>query len=104
MPIPVHCPNKKCAKSMTVKDEFAGKIGKCPACGTPVKVPALAPAPAKASWTSPGEADSDTVEGEVSTPNPERPAPPPVPPGSIRAQCAACGKTMNVKVQFAGKV
>jgi hypothetical protein len=87
---------------MTVKDEFAGKTGKCPSCGTPVKVPALAPA--KQSWAPPGEVDQDTVEGDVSTPNPERPALPPAPPGSIRAQCTACGKTMNVKIQFAGKV
>jgi len=104
MPIRVQCPNKTCAKSMTVKDEFAGKTGKCPACGMPVKVPALAPAPAKASWAPPADVDQDTVEGEATTPNPERPAPQPVPPGSIRAQCAVCGKTMNVKVQFAGKV
>jgi hypothetical protein len=104
MPIRVQCPNKSCAKSMTVKDEFAGKTGKCPACGTPVKVPAVAPVPAKETLAPASQADQDTVEGEVSTPNPERPVSPPAPPGSIRAQCAACGKTMNVKPQFAGKV
>jgi hypothetical protein len=40
MPISVKCPNRTCGKTMNVKDQFAGKMGKCPACGTPVKVPA----------------------------------------------------------------
>jgi hypothetical protein len=102
MPINVQCPNKACAKSMTVKDEFAGKVGKCPACGKPVKVPALAVAPSQQGWDGgPAETDTDTVDAAVSTPNPERS---PAPPGSIQAHCRACGKTMNVKIQFAGKV
>jgi hypothetical protein len=34
-----------CAKSMTVRDEAAGRTGKCPACGTTLVVPRTAPEP-----------------------------------------------------------
>lgn len=40
MPIQVKCPNAECGKVMTVKDEFAGKRGKCPGCGKPFPIPA----------------------------------------------------------------
>ncbi len=36
MPITVNC---KCGKSMQVRDEWAGRMGKCPACKQPVQVP-----------------------------------------------------------------
>lgn len=43
----IKCPN--CHKLLTVKDDLAGKKGKCPNCGTLVRIPAipfeLAPAP-----------------------------------------------------------
>jgi hypothetical protein len=52
MPIKAKCPNPTCGKTLTAKDEFAGKRAKCPACGGPVPLPggptrASAPAPAK---------------------------------------------------------
>ncbi len=37
MPISVRCPG--CGKALTVKDEFAGKKGKCPSCGQIVLIP-----------------------------------------------------------------
>jgi len=40
MAIQVQCPNADCGKILTVRDEFAGKIGKCPGCGGAVKIPA----------------------------------------------------------------
>src|SRR5437763_8204622 len=46
--IRVKCPNSKCQQTLTVKDEFAGRTGKCPACGTTVQVPATKPQAAKA--------------------------------------------------------
>jgi hypothetical protein len=45
MSIPVVCPS--CQSSMKVKDEFAGKRAKCPQCGEPLTVPAIAATPAK---------------------------------------------------------
>jgi ribosomal protein S27E len=39
MPIKVKCPNADCGKVATVKDEFAGKRAKCPACGTIMTIP-----------------------------------------------------------------
>ena len=39
MSIKVKCPNPACNKSMTVKDSWAGKKGKCPACGSVINVP-----------------------------------------------------------------
>jgi hypothetical protein len=46
MPIRFICPNPDCRKPITVKDEYAGRTGKCPACQTAVKVPAgSGPAP-----------------------------------------------------------
>ena len=39
MPITFSC---SCGKEMTVKDEFAGRKGKCPACGKVMLVPSLA--------------------------------------------------------------
>src|SRR5437588_11760474 len=46
--IRVKCPNSKCQQTLTVKDEFAGRTGKCPACGTAVQVPAAKPQAAEA--------------------------------------------------------
>ena len=44
MPIRFACPNSKCGKTIVVKDEFAGRTGKCPGCANPVKIPAAMPA------------------------------------------------------------
>lgn len=38
MPISIQC--QGCARTLKVKDEFAGRAVKCPACQTPLKVPA----------------------------------------------------------------
>ncbi len=40
MTIQVTCPNASCAKVLTVQEEFAGKKGKCPACGSELMIPA----------------------------------------------------------------
>lgn len=39
MPIKVQCPNPVCSQVITVKDEYAGKRGKCPACGSAMMIP-----------------------------------------------------------------
>ena len=40
MPIQVKCSNEACLKSLAAPDELAGKVVKCPACGTELSVPA----------------------------------------------------------------
>ena len=47
MPIHVDCPS--CRTALKVKDEFAGKRGKCPKCGKTVEIPNRAPAPTVAA-------------------------------------------------------
>jgi hypothetical protein len=42
MAIRVECPQKRCSKSLKVKEEYAGKKVKCPGCGTAVRIPAPA--------------------------------------------------------------
>jgi hypothetical protein len=60
--IKVKCPNADCGKVAQVKDEFAGKRAKCPACGTIMHIPnAAAP-----------------IEAAVQPPPSRRSAPPPM--------------------------
>jgi serine/threonine protein kinase len=40
MPIQVKCSNEACLKPLAAPDELAGKVVKCPACGTELSVPA----------------------------------------------------------------
>lgn len=47
MPIHVECPS--CRAALKVKDEFAGRKGKCPKCGKTVEIPNRTPAPAGAA-------------------------------------------------------
>ncbi len=108
MSIKAKCPNPACGKVLTIKEEYAGKTGKCPACGLSIKIPA-APAPgakpptsapspspkasAKTASTPPRpkvepEEDYEVVEEEPPAPKPARTSstappprkPPPAPP------------------------
>src|SRR5262245_56650988 len=40
MPIKITCPNLNCRKTLTARDEMAGKRVKCPACGGAIAIPA----------------------------------------------------------------
>lgn len=40
MAIKVQCPNPACGQIITVRDEYAGKRGKCPVCGGAMMIPA----------------------------------------------------------------
>ncbi len=97
MPIPFACP---CGRAFRVKDEYAGKKTKCPACAAVLTVPVPppptvdedeafrllneAPLPertARPAWSPPAEAYAD-VSARVSSPAPppaEEPAAPPRP-------------------------
>jgi hypothetical protein len=49
MTIQVRCPNQECGKLLAVRDDFAGKTGKCPRCGTTMPIP------------NPGEAEPSVI-------------------------------------------
>ena len=42
MAIRVQCPNPSCGQVITVRDEFAGKRGRCPSCGSALMIPSPA--------------------------------------------------------------
>lgn len=42
MPVKAQCSNPACGKVLTVPDKYAGREGKCPGCGRPVRFPTLA--------------------------------------------------------------
>jgi hypothetical protein len=44
MGIQLRCPNEACAKLLFIRDDLAGKTGKCPSCGTTLLIPAAGPA------------------------------------------------------------
>jgi hypothetical protein len=46
--IQVTCPNVNCGKLSTVKEEFAGRQARCPACGTVMNIPGGSPIAASA--------------------------------------------------------
>ncbi|MCC9642627.1 hypothetical protein LOC71_10100 [Rhodopirellula sp. JC740] len=50
MPIRLQC---SCGKQLSVRDEFAGKAVKCPACSKPIRVPAAGAAKPAAARTAP---------------------------------------------------
>jgi len=70
MAIPVQCP--ACGKTLNVKDEMAGKRGKCPQCGNIIEVP------------RPG-----AIPQAPAPPAPEAPQPSPPPPSPPAAPAAA---------------
>ncbi len=84
MPIKVKCPNADCGKVAAVKDEFAGKRAKCPACGTIMTIPSAsgvaAPAAAAAPARRPAPPPPADEGFEAPQPAPKRraAAPPPV--------------------------
>src|SRR5205085_8545674 len=57
--IAVECPN--CGKQMRVKDDLAGRKGKCPQCQTTIQIPAAGPA-MMAVGAAKGSATTETVK------------------------------------------
>jgi hypothetical protein len=60
MPIQFQCPNASCGQVLTVKDEYAGRKGRCPSCGTAVDIPAAKPVPA----APPAEEEKPELEAQ----------------------------------------
>ncbi len=77
MPISVSCP---CGKTLSVKDELAGKRGKCPKCGAPLTIPQ----PPKPAELAP--LDLPSLSDEF-----DQPAPAEVVPEAVRLARARSG-------------
>src|ERR1019366_5767499 len=69
-------PCGNCNKQIKVKDELVGKKGKCPGCGRPVVIPALAAAAPARQVHSPDLAEERTAPPNVSPGREERTLPP----------------------------
>lgn len=74
MPIEVHCPNPGCAKVHLVKNSYAGKRGKCPACGSWMLIPASGMMP---STIAPRPQGLEQTVGWTAKENTPPPAPAP---------------------------
>lgn len=90
MPIVVQCVNPMCGTVLQVREQFAGRVCRCPICELPLTIPGLIlPQPTPAAYLPP---------------------PPPIPepaadPGLIEVRCTkpGCGRVIRVRSQFAGK-
>jgi hypothetical protein len=79
MPIQVTCPNDACGKTFAVKDEYAGRKAKCPACGGVLTIPngaVVAPPPMRASAPPPRPTRRDEEDDYDDEPPRRRSAPP----------------------------
>src|SRR5437016_3520984 len=84
--ISIHCPS--CCKLLKVKEELAGKRGKCPDCGTAITVPAASESPVAApsgldGMRGPSVEASRIGQGRTKPPAPGTPAEPPTLPPSL---------------------
>lgn len=83
MAIRFTCANPDCAKTVRAPDSAAGKKARCPACGTPQRVPSPDDSLASQTMSPASMAPEDTAAGE---------APPPTPDAG--RVCGDCGATM----------
>jgi hypothetical protein len=77
----IHCPS--CQRRLTIPDQYAGQMMKCPLCNNTFQAPALAPVPAPATAPPPplppvGMTAPPPLPTSV---RPEEPSSPPSPPG-----------------------
>ncbi len=122
MTIKFDCPN--CLRKLSVKDELAGKKGKCPGCQKNVLIPAATtqrtanPAATPARTPEPAEPPLPPLPPPPSVDGPERsqeeidaaamdalfekPAED-APPDEITFDCPMCGEKMTVSAELAGK-
>ncbi|MCO8123270.1 hypothetical protein NHH03_16090 [Stieleria sp. TO1_6] len=94
MPIQIKC---QCGKALAVKDQFAGKAVKCPACGAGIRVPAAgggaaptAPAAQPVGAAATGNPMNDLFDEEGFGSN-------------IAAVCPSCGKEMSAEAVLCTK-
>ena len=85
--IKVKCPNAACGKVLTVKDEYAGKKGKCPDCGKELLIPKAGTSPPAAGSSPPKKEPKQPGPDVASKPPAKTPAPPkPTSPAAERKE------------------
>jgi serine/threonine protein kinase len=82
-------PCSHCGKGLSVKDEFAGKKGKCPHCGQAVLVPQSAGAAVRA-----GEKSQTTAHSQAGTSRPKEPSSVTLPPRASEEASLGSGETL----------
>jgi len=101
MAIPITCPG--CGRNFKVRDNMAGRKGKCPACGTILTIPANAPdtaAPEAAVAAAGAAAPEPAAPSAPAQETPEQAAPPtPAPSGGglMKMECKGCGGTIEYR-------
>jgi hypothetical protein len=101
MPIQIKC---QCGKALAVKDQFAGKSVKCPACGKGIKVPAAGGSAASSPSASPGVAPTAQAIGTAAAGNPLSDLFDEEGFGSnIAAVCPSCGTAMAAEAVLCTK-
>jgi len=83
MPIDFSCPS--CRKSFRVKDELAGKAGKCSQCGHRIQIPQPEPLVEALAVAADGDL-GNWLDDELKAPQPVRSAPP-----AAQPKCQGCG-------------
>jgi hypothetical protein len=121
MPIRFKCPNPKCQKLLSVKDQLAGKKVPCPACKQGLTIPSAstapapprkAPASAEAATSTdaatattngvPADADADALAMSLLADEP-KPAAPVEQPKTLTTTCPYCDEEVQFDVALAGK-
>jgi hypothetical protein len=104
MTIRLRCPNQACGRFLNVKEEYAGKRGKCPGCGTAFLVPmafaSAGPPEVRSSRPTPLTTPAPVVE--IDEPEPEEE---PMPEPSAEAPAPQGGgllAALDAKVRFHG--
>jgi hypothetical protein len=97
MPIKFSCPN--CKKSLTVRDEMAGKRAGCPGCKKPLTVPAV-----QVKKNAEAEAHDKNAEELALAAFSEEKAPVKAEtPKTIDFECPQCGEPLKLPVDLQGK-
>jgi hypothetical protein len=92
MPIRFKCPNPKCKKGLSVKDELGGKKGICPVCKTPLTIPPRAATAAEIeALAAAAFAEEQAAPAETA------------PVGTIDFDCPFCGEHVEVSAELSGK-
>src|SRR5262245_9756867 len=98
MTIRFKCPNAKCQKVLTVKDELAGKRARCPICKQSVNIPAPFSAPADLEDFAAAAFAEDPAEKKAAAA-----AAPPPEARTIDFTCDYCEAALHLPAEMGGK-
>lgn len=113
--IKFECPH--CQRKLNVKDELAGKKGKCPGCKKGVTIPVAVTTPATVPDSAPEllpqlptpprldgpERSQEDLDREAMEALADEPPPEDAPPDEVTFECPMCGDKVTFKAELAGK-